>query len=798
MNNFGFALRMLLRNRSLTTVAVCSLAMGIGANTTMFSVVNSVLLRPLPFKDPKRLLVVETTGDFGDAMSPGDLRDIRDHAQCFTDVAGYATGTMNLSGDSGAERINLARVSGTFCGLFGVPPLMGRAFLGSDDQPGAERVVLLSYGLWQRRFGGDRSVLGRALKLDGSNYIAVGVMPAIFEFPEKSDAWVPFSFSASDLNDYNSYFLRILARLKPDITASQIDGQLQTVALKAKSQYPGFRKTWQFRPEPLHEYLVGNTRKLLLILLGAVGFVLLIACANVANLLLAHSMGRRREMAVRLALGAGARSLAMQLLTESTVLAGIGGLAGLLLAMLGANLMNVLLPSNVLLLGRVALDIRVLCFTTAISLLAALIFGLAPALQGVRISLNDNLKQGARAASPSVGSVRFRTLFIVSELSLAVVLLTGAGLLLKSFLILQKVPLGFHTAQVLTARIELPETKYGKPTQVSDFERALLERIQALPGVKSAAVISRLPLSGGNIGYGIDIEGRETPPQNSGKAMQGAGFRSVTPDYFRTMGIPHLAGRQFTDGDDEHAQPVALINAQMAKRFWPGENPLGRRFKPTILGGAWTEIVGVVGDVRHDSLDKPPAPEIFVPFAQSPASQLNLTILTGQDPLIIASAVRATVNSLDPDQAVYNLRTMQQWVSASVGEPRFRTWLIGAFAIIAMVLTAIGVYGVMSYSVAQRTREIGVRMALGAQYRDMIGTVLKSGLRITLLGLAIGLSGALGLTRVLTSLLYQVSPADPVMFISAAIVLVLLVLLACWSPAHRAASVDPVEALRNE
>jgi putative ABC transport system permease protein len=370
--------------------------------------------------------------------------------------------------------------------------------------------------------------------------------------------------------------------------------------------------------------------------------------------------------------------------------------------------------------------------------------------------------------------------------------------LLKSFLILQNVALGFQPAQVLTARIELSENKYAKAAQVSDFERALLERIQALPGVKSAAVISRLPLSGGNIGYGIDIEDRETPSQNIGKAMQGAGFRSVTPDYFRTMGIPCLAGRQLTDRDDEHAQPVAVINAQMAKRFWPGDNPVGRRFKPTVRGGAWTEIVGVVGDVRHDSLDKPPDPEVFVPFDQSPASQLNLTILTAQDPLSIASAVRAAVYSLDPDQAVYNLRTMQQWVSASVGEPRFRTWLIGAFAIIAIVLTAIGVYGVMTYSVAQRTREIGVRMALGAQYRDMIGTVFKSGLQITLLGLAIGLSGALALTRVLKSVLYQVSPADPVTFISAAIVLVLLVLLACWSPAHRAASVNPVEALRNE
>jgi putative ABC transport system permease protein len=798
MNHFRFALRMLRRNRTLTTVAVCSLALGIGANTTMFSVVNSVLLRPLPFKDPKRLVMVETTGDFGDAMSPGDLRDIRDHAQCFSEVAAYAPATMNLSGDSGAERINTARVSANLSDLLGVPPLIGRPLLSSDDQPGAERAVLLSYGLWQRRFGGDRSILGRPLKLDGSNYIAIGVMPAMFEFPEKSAAWVPLAFSASDLNDYNSYFLRIVARLKPDIIASQVEGQLQTLALQARSQYPDFRKTWRFRPVPLHEYLIGNSRKLLLILLGAVGFVLLIACANVANLLLAHSIRRQREMAVRQALGAGTRSLALQLLTESLVLAGIGGLAGLLLAILGANLMNVLLPPNLLRLGPVELDIRVLCFTTAISLLAGLSFGLAPALQVVRISLNDNLKQGARAANPSVGTVRFRTLFIVSELTLAVILLTGAGLLLKSFLILQNVALGFQPAQVLTARIELSENKYAKAAHIWDFERALLQKIQTLPGVKSAAVISRLPLSGGNSGYGIDIEGRETPPQNKGKAMQGAGFRSVTPDYFRTMGIPHLAGRQLTERDDEHAQPVAVINAQMAKRFWPGENPVGRRFKPTILGGAWTEIVGVVGDVRHDSLDKPPDPEIFVPFAQSPASQLNLTILTGQNPLGIASGVRAVVNSLDPDQAVFNLRSMQQWVSASVGEPRFRTWLIGAFAIIAMALTAIGVYGVMSYSVAQRTREIGVRMALGAQYRDMMGTVLKSGLRITLLGLAVGLSGALVLTRVLKSLLYQVSPADPTTFVSAAIVLMILALLACWSPAHRAATVNPVEALRNE
>jgi putative ABC transport system permease protein len=798
MNNLRFALRMLLRNRSLTTVAVCSLALGIGANTTIFSVVNAVLLRPLPFKDSKRLMLLETTGDFGDAMSPGDLRDVRAQGQCFSHVTAYATATMNLSGELEADRINTARVSANFCDTLGLQPYLGRFFADQNDRPGGEKVVLLGYGLWQRRFGGDQSIVGRPLKLDGNSFVVAGVMPAAFNFPEKADAWVPLALSAGDFNDYNSYFLRILARLKPDATASQVDAQLRMIRLRAQSQYPEFRKDWQFRPRTLREYLVGNSRKLLLVLLGAVAFVLLIACANVSNLLLAHAAGRQREMAVRLALGAGAGSLAKQLLTESMVLAGIGGLAGLLLAAVGMGLMNLLLPADLLLFGRVELDVRVLLFTAGASILAGLIFGLAPAFQAAGVSVNDNLKQGARAASPSTGAIRLRNLFIVSELSLAVILLAGAGLLLKSFLILQNVPLGFHPEHLLTARIELSETKYAKPAQLSGFERALLERVQAMPGVKSAAMISRLPLAGGNVGYAIEIEGRQTPRENIGKNMQGAGFRSVSPDYFATMGISHLAGRMLTDLDDEHAQPVALINAQMAKTYWPGQNPIGRRFKPTIADGAWTEIVGVVGDVRHTSLDKPPDPEVYLPFAQNPASQLNLTIRTAQDPMSLAAAIRSAVNSLDPDQAVYNIRTMEEWVTESVGQPRFRTWLIGAFAMIAMALTAIGVYGVMSYSVAQRTREIGVRMALGAQYRDMLTAVLKNGFRVTVIGLAIGLAGAFALTRILKSLLYQVSPADPATFLGAAIVLIAVVFLACWSPAHRAATVDPVEALRHE
>ena len=798
MNNLRFALRMLLRNRSLTTVAVCSLALGIGANTTIFSVVNAILIRPLPFRDANRLVLLETTGDFGDALSPGDFRDVRDQAQCFSHVTAYATGTMNLSGNGAADRINVARVPANFCDTLGLQPYLGRMFSQFDEQPGGEKLVLLGYGLWQRRFGSDPSVVGRPVRLAGNAYIVAGIMPERFEFPEKADAWVPLALGASDLNDYDSYFLRVLARLKPDTTPSHVDAQLRMVTLSSQGQYPEFRKGWIFRPKPVREYLVRDTRKLVLVLAGAVAFVLLIACANVANLLLANAARRQREMAVRLALGAGACSLAKQLMTESLVLGGIGGLAGLILAGLGMNLMNSLLPANLLIFGPIELDARVLLFTALTSMLAGLIFGLAPALQASRVSLNDNLKQGARAASASTGTVRLRSLFIISELSLAVILLAGAGLLFKSLLILNNVPLGFHPEQLLTARVELSETKYAKPAQLVGFERALLEKVQASAGVRSAAVISRLPLSGGNIGYAIDIEGRPSPAVNVGKNMQAAGFRSVSPDYFSVMGITQLSGRMLTDHDDENAQLVALINAQMAKTYWPGQNPIGRRFKPAFPGGAWTEIVGVVRDVRHVSLDKPPDPEVYIPFAQSPATQLNLTIRTALDPMSVADSLKAAVNSLDPDQALYNIRPMEGWVRESAGQPRFRTWLIGAFAIIAMVLTAIGVYGVMSYSVAQRTREIGVRMALGAQYGDMLAAVLKNSLRVTLVGLAIGLAGALALTRILKSLLYEVSPADPVTFLVAAVVLIAVVLLACWSPAHRAATVDPVEALRHE
>jgi putative ABC transport system permease protein len=798
MNDLRFALRVLIRNRSLTGVAVCSLALGIGANTAIFSIVNAVLLRPLPFQDPRRLMLVETTGDFGDAMSGGDFRDLRGQATSLSCVTAYATGTMNLSGDTEAERIATARVSANFCDLLGVQPRLGRTFTLPEDQAGAEKVVLLSHSLWQRRFGGDRSILGHVLRLDGRNCVVIGVMPPGFEFPEKAEAWIPLGLGAPDLNDYGSYFLRILTRVRHDANLAQVGAELELIGQRARGQYPEFRKSWKLRLTSLHEYLVGSTRKMVFVLFGAVALVLLIACANVANLLLAHAADRRKEMAVRLVLGAGPGRLARQLLTESMLLAAVGGILGVLLAVCSMPLVNSLLPASIPHIGQISIDARVLCFTVGILVLAGLIFGLAPALQASAFSLNDSLKQGARGVTGGIGAGRLRATFIVSELSLAVILLVGAGLFLKSLLILQHVSPGFQAEQVLTARIELSETRYAKPAQLSGFERAVLERVQALPSVRSAAVISRLPFSGGNIGYGIDIEGRQTPSPNIGKGMQGAGFRSVSPDYFATMQIAHLAGRMLTERDDEHAQPVALINEQMAKTFWPGQNPVGRRFRPTFAGGAWTEIVGVVSDVRHASLDKPPDPEVYVPFAQNPASQLNLAIRTAQDPVSQAAAIRAVINSVDPDQAVYNLRPMEELIFESVGQPRFRTWLIGAFAIIAMALTAIGIYGVMSYAVAQRTREIGVRMALGAQLSDVIAAVGRQGLRLTLLGLAIGFVGALAFTRILKSLLYQVAPTDLTTFITVAILVLCVAIVATWGPARRAAQVDPMEALRYE
>ncbi len=538
---------------------------------------------------------------------------------------------------------------------------------------------------------------------------------------------------------------------------------------------------------------------MLLVLAGAVGFVLCIACANVANLLLALAAERRKEMGIRLALGAGRGRLVRQMLTESLVLAGLGGVAGLLLSGWGMELLNAWLPGTVPRIGKISLDATVLFFTATISVVAGLIFGLAPAFQINSLSLNESAKQGTRNATEGGGSRRLRASLVVSETALAVILLTGAGLLIESFWMLEKVRPGFRADHVLTARVELPETKYPNAPLRLNYQRQLLEKIQTLPGVQSAGIISRLPLSGGNVGYLIEVEGRGAPNVGVfGPDSPAAGFRSATPDYFRAMGIPLLQGRTLRESDDENSRRVAVINETMAKKFWPNENPIGRRIKPSANNGAWVEVVGVVASVRHQSLDRAPDPEMFVPFAQSPDAQLNLAVRTTSDPAGLAATIRGVVSSLDKDQPVYEVRTMEERVSESVAEPRFRTGLLMLFGLIALVLAAVGIYGVMSCSIAQRTREIGVRMALGAQPVDVLKLVVGQGMRLTILGLGVGLAGAFALTRVLASQLYEVRATDPTAFAGVAFLLAVVALLACYLPARRAARVDPLVALRYE
>ena len=782
MNDLKYAVRMLLKKPVLTVVAISSLALGIGANTTIFSIINAALLRPLPFKDPNRLMIVETTG-FGDAMSGGDFRDVREQAKTLSQVTAYATVDMNLSGDGEPERIRTARVSSSFCDTLGVAPALGRSFLEAENKAGAEKVVFLGQRLWQRRFGADPSVIGRVIKLDAQSYTVVGVLPTGFDFPEKTETWIPLGLSVAELNDYGSYFLRIIGRLKPEANIARAHAELAAIGGRSKARYPDFRKDWQFHTTPLHEHLVGYSRTMLLVLAGAVGFVLCIACANVANLLLALAAERRKEMGIRLALGAGRGRLIRQLLTESLLLAGLGGVAGLLLSGWGMDLLNAWLPGSVPRIGKISLDATVLFFTAAVSVLAGLIFGLASAFQINSLSLNESVKQGTRSATEGGGSRRLRSALVVSETALAIILLTGAGLLIKSFWMLEKVRPGFRADHVLTARVELPETKYASAQQRLNYQRQLSEKIQALPGVQSAGVISRLPLSGGNVGYLIEVEGRGTPkPGPFGPDTPAAGFRSVTADYFRAMGIPLLQGRTLGESDNENSRQVAVINETMAKKFWPNENPIGKRIKPSVNNGSWIEVVGVVGGVRHQSLDREPDPEMFVPFAQNPDASLNLVLRTISDPVTLAVSVRGVISSLDKDQPVYDVRTMEERVGESVAEPRFRTSLLALFGMVALVLAAVGIYGVMSCSVAQRTREIGVRMALGAQPGDVLKLVVRQGMKTTLLGLAIGLAGAFALTRVLASQLYEVRATDPTAFACVALLLAVVALVACWLP----------------
>ena len=785
-----FGARMLRKNLGFTSVAVLTLALGIGANTAIFSVVNAVLLRPLPFKEPDQLFLVEAKGGFG-VMAGGDFRDLTEHGSLFSNVAAYNTTTLNLSGESDPERVKGLRVSATFFPAFGVEPVRGRIFSPDEDKAGGEKVAIISHKLWRSRFARDEGTVGRSLRLDGQTYTIIGVTPASAEFPEKPDVFIPLALSSAKLNDYGDCFLKLIVRLKRGIAPAQGDAELLAIAKRFEAQYPDFRKTWSLALVSLHEFLVGKSvRTMMLVLLGAVGVVVLIACVNLANLVLASNTGRRKELAIRLSLGAGKSRITRQLFTESLLIAGLGTAAGLLLAVWAKGLINGWLPASIPRVGPISIDGRVLIFTLGISAFAGLFFGLIPAFRISAASLNEALKESARGASSGVSHQRLRSLLVISETALTVVLLVGAGLLLKSFFTLQNVSLGFRPESLLTARIVLP-SRYSTPQQRLQFQDQLLESVRHFPGVRSAATTSYLPMASGASGYGILVDGQGDKPAGM------AGFRSISADYFNTMGMVLLRGRGLTGQDNEQGLPVAVINEAMAKKFWPNDDPVGNRIKPTSSSAVWTEIIGIVGNVRHTSVAEEPKPEMYVPNSQSPAPQINLA-LRATDAANLAGLIRQAVTRLDKDLPVYEIQTMEQRLSESVAQPRFRTLLLVLFAALALLMAIVGIYGVISYSVAQRTHEIGLRIALGAQRSDVLAMVIKQGLKLTLIGLFIGAVGALGASRVLESFLYEVSATDPLTYIGISVLLLIVGLLACSIPARRATKVDPMVALRHE
>lgn len=801
--HFRHALRQLRRNPGYTTAVVVTLALGIGAVTAVFSVVNGVLLRPLPYPEPDRLVRVYSTGEHGHlwTSSPPDFTDWRAQARSFEVMAaGHAT-ILTLTGEGEAERLQGARVTPGFFEVYGVSPRLGRGFVSDEERPGSDDVVVLGHGVWLGRFGGDASVLGRTIRLNGSPYRVVGVMPPGFDAPGGSSLWIPRSFSAEDLTTQRgAHYLNVVGRLAPDASVSAADAEMRAIAARLEAEHPDTNTGWGATVQEMRETVVGDVRPALLVLFGAVGLVLLVACANAAGLSLTRAAGRQRELAVRAALGAGRGRLAGTLLGESLVLAVLGGLGGLLLAHLGTELLLALRPEDLPRIDEVRVDPAVLAFAAGASLLTGIGFGILPALQASDRDLHGRLKEGDRALGGR-SSPRLRSLLVAGEIGLCVLLLAGAALLGRSLLKLQAVDPGFRIENVLTLNVSLPDARYG-PDESREFVRGLLEEARALPGVEAAGVIFGLPLTG--FGYSISVERLDGGPAyerpGEEKSVQ---VRVVSPEYFQTLGIPVLRGRGFDRGDREGAPPVAVLSEGAATLLWPDEDALGRTLElGTRLGvaehRAGGEVVGIVRDVRHDGPHRPAPPQVYVAHAQFPVDFLSLAVRTGGEPAALAGPIRRLVRGVDPDLALSEARTMEQWLGESLARSRFFALLLGLFAVIALLLAAVGIYGLVAYGVRRRTRELGVRMALGAASADVLRLVVRQAAAVAGAGVALGLVGAFLLTRTLRGLLFQLSPTDPATLATVTVVLIGVAMAAAWIPARRATRVDPLLALRQE
>ncbi|HWN99788.1 MAG TPA: ABC transporter permease [Blastocatellia bacterium] len=800
-----FALRTMARKPGFTAVAIIIIALGIGANTAIFSLVRAVLLRPLPFGDPSRLVMVWEDATFvgfpKNTPAPANYVDWKTRNDVFEDMAALRIRDFNLTGDGVPEKVYAYGVTPNFFSVLDVRPMLGRALADEDERPEANKVAVISHSLWQTRYGGDPGIIGREILLDDEKHAVVGVMPRGFQFLDPDvRIWVAAGFTPRMLANRGGHYLQVVARLKPGVTLDQANSDIKTITAQIAQDHPDEAGRLGANVITLSEELSGETRRPLIVLLVAVAFVLLIASANLANLLLSRALGRSKEVAVRTALGASRARLVRQLLTESVVLSFAGGVAGVAAAIWSFEFLSHLIPPGLRLSVDLRIDGVVLVFTLALSIIAGLVFGLAPALQSLKVDLNDALKQGGGRTSLSAGHRRLQNAMIIGEVALAMVLLVGAGLLIKTFARLRDQYSSLRAESVLSLRTQLPEGRYQAPARRFAFYKQVLERVKVLPGVTSAAYTTSVPLDWKGGTNGISIEGR---PVERGD-MYDANHRQISPDYFTTMGIALERGRFFDEGDNELSQPVAIINGTMAREFWPGENALGKRFKTSDPDSKdpWITIVGVVADLKQMGAEAPVKAEMYMPYQQVSSqpwyAPRDLVIRASVPPMSLAAAVIDKVHELDADQPVSNIRTMKEVLGEEFGQRETGTTLLGVFAALAMLLAAIGLYGVLSYFVSQRIPEFGVRMALGAKRRDILLLVLKRGMGLAAVGLTIGLAASFALTRLMQSLLFEVSASDPIVFASIALLLAAVAFAACVVPALRAAKVDPMIALRYE
>jgi len=798
-----YGLRTLAKNPAFTSIAIVALALGIGANSAIFSVVDAVLLRPLPFKKPEQLVMLwENATHLGfpkNTPSPANFLDWQKQAGAFTGMAAMVERSFNLTGVGEPERLDGRRVSANLFDLLGVRAVLGRTFVPDDDRPGSH-VVLLSYSLWQRRFGSDPSVIGRALALNGESYTVIGIMPRFVQLPgfanRNDQLWVPIAFPPEEAAQRGNHFLEVIARMKPGITLKQAQAEMETIAARLAQQYPDYNTRLGAVVVPLHEEVVGDIKPALLILLGAVGFVLLIACANVANLLLARAAVRQKEIALRLALGASRSRLTRQFLTESVLLAMFGAGLGLLLALGGIRILKTFIPATISQVQTINIDARVLIFTGLVAVLTGIAFGLAPALQASHLNLNDTLKEGGRDAGGGRKGNRLRGLLVIGEVAVSFVLLIGAGLLINSFFHLRNLEPGFRADHLLTMKVDLSEVKYPDRERRAAFFDEVIRRVGALPGVQSAAVAGNLPLTYNGDSMNISVEGVPDPPPDQRPDVI---FRAIGPGYFGTMGISIIRGRDFTDQDKADSKNVVVISEKTAQHFWPGQDPIGRRLRPgsSTSNTPWREVIGIVKDVRQNDFIAPPKMQMYFTYSQLKDLAPNaLVIRTSIEPLSLAASARDAIWSVDKDQTVADIDTMEHIVAEAVARQRFSMLLLGLFATLALLLASVGIYGVMTYSVAQRTHEIGIRIALGARRADVLQMTIKQGLRLVGAGMILGLAAAFILTRVLESLLFGISATDPVTFFGISLVLLAVAILASYLPALRATKVDPIIALR--